>query len=394
MEDEHTNTPSELPRFDGTQIKRMVAIALAGFVLLFLVGWIPKHLRAAAARADVAALTSLKPVVDVYKPRRASTAGDLALPGNAVAAQTTELFPRTSGYLKKLYVDIGDTVTAGQLLAEIDAPEVDAQLAQARATLGRSESDAELTRVTLERYRGVIRTGGVTQQQLDEKEAAYAQARAAVQEARANVDRLQVTQGFQKIVAPFAGTIVTRAFDVGTLLSPTDVGPGKELFRVDRVDVIRVFANVPQRYASGIVVGQAVEFEVGNFPDKKFRGQIARAAGALDASSRTLRIEANFENSGGDLRPGMYGILRIGLTQRAPLVIPTSAVIFDSDGVRVATVVADAIHFQSVTLGRDYGTEVEVVTGLTENDAVVSNPGLVLREGGQVEVRQAAAGSA
>jgi RND family efflux transporter MFP subunit len=388
--------PTDLPQV------RTWSVALAGVVLvaclvgLFFLGWVPRQKRLAALNEEVAAVTDVKPAVDVALPKRTANTLDLALPADARANQETSLFPRSSGYLKRFLVDVGDKVTANQLLAEIDAPDIDAELVQAkasvveaRANVVRGQNDVELSQATLTRYEGFAKTGGVTRQQLDERRATLTQAqssleaaKASVQVAEATVQRLTALQGFTKIYAPFAGTVTARNFDVGALTSANQTTP---LFRIADTETLRVFVNVPQSYVQSVRPGQKVTLAVRNYPGREFAGVVARTTGALDPATRTLRYQVDVPNQDGTLFAGMFGEVRIKTTRETPpLTVPTSAVVFDSAGTRVWVVDAGKAKPIKVDVGRDFGTEIEIATGLQGAEQVITNPGSTLAEGADV----------
>lgn len=382
----------------------VIVVAVIGLLLaaLFVIGFIPHRERMQEAE-KVALEGRGRPIVDVVQPKRAATGGELVLPGDARAMQETSIYPRANGYLKKLYVDIGDKVKEGQLLAEIDQPEVDAQLnesramlEQAKANVAKSEADLELAKSTLARYEDAAKTsdGAVTAQDVDEKRSAFNQAMSALAASKANVaateasvQRLTDLQGFAKVTAPFGGIITSRNYDVGALLSPSNTGEGRELFQMTQSDVLRVFVNVPQTYASSIKVGQPARFEVRNFPGKPFAGTVTRMSGAIDPTNRTLRVQIDIPNADYTLLAGSYGQVRLDiLPAQPPLIVPTSAMVFQSDGTKVALVKDGKIQMQKVSLGRDLGIELEVTDGLSGDEHVVTNPGERLADGVEVDV--------
>lgn len=403
--DEH-EIPTDLPR-PGTGT---VVIATIVFVLLlaalFVIGYIPHERRAAEARDDAKEAASGLPVVTVEAPKKAAGSKDLVLPCDVRANQDTDIYPRANGYLKKWYADIQDRVEAGQLLAEIDTPEVDAQLQQSKAQLEqskanvlRSEADLALAQKNLDRFIEANKTspGSVTEQQVDQNRAAYDDAKAALEQTKASVasseadvQRLTVLQGFEKVTAPFAGIITARNYDVGALLNPTATGPGKQIYSIAQTDTLRVFVNVPQSYATQVKVGQPVFLKVRNYPDREFTGTIARTTGSLDATTRTLAVELHFPNKDNALYAGMYGQVRLPVTNEQPvLVIKSSSLLFNAAGTQVATVKdGNKIHLQKVDIARDLGTELEIASGLTPDDKVVTNPGEKLGEGVAVDVTE------
>jgi RND family efflux transporter MFP subunit len=382
----------------------MIGAFVALLIGLFVVGYLPHRARLARIEEEAAKKTDAKPVVNVVQPKQQKIIPSLSLPGTARAFQSTAVFPRASGYLKRRLVDIGSKVKAGDLLAEIETPEIDAQylaaqaqLEQAKAAANRAKTDAELAQTTLQRYEGFAATGGVTQQQLDERRSAYETARAAAISADATVkaneaelQRLAALQGFQKVFAPFDGTVTARNFDVGALLSAS--AGGNPLFQIDETDKLRVAVDVPQSYTEQIKVGAKAEFLVRGI-DQPFAGTVARSAGALDPTTRTLRIEADFPNEGGRLLPGMYGQIRYELVRNTlPMTVPSSALVFGPEGTRLMVLDDQSrVRFKPIRVGRDLGVELEIADGLDGKERVVANPGGRLTDGLEVEVAQAPA---
>jgi RND family efflux transporter MFP subunit len=347
----------------------------------------------AATRTD-------RPRVLVTKAERAPARVEQILPGSAAPLFQTAIYARTSGYLKRWLVDIGDTVKEGQLLAEIETPEVDAQLLQARAALAEAEATVErdraneaLSRVNLGRVRRVIDSGAGSSQDLDASEAAakVATATVGVSEAtisagRANVKRLEDLQRFQRVTAPFGGVVTARNFDAGALMV-ADNAAAKELFHVARIDTIRVFADVPQTFATGIRPGHRAPVFRREVPGREFPGTVARTTNAIDPTTRTLRVEVDVPNPDGALLPGMYLQVRFSLEAPAAVVrVPGAAVITRADGAKVALVgEGQAVRYRPVTVGRDYGTTVDLVSGLTGGETLIIRPGDDLPDGTVVE---------
>ncbi|HSV13236.1 MAG TPA: efflux RND transporter periplasmic adaptor subunit [Tepidisphaeraceae bacterium] len=406
----HEEIPKNLPRPSNATVIVVLGVFVLLLVALFFVGYIPHRHRVAEADADAAERASGVPVVQVELPKKSAPTSDLLLPCDIRANQETAIYPRSSGYLKKWYVDIQDKVQAGQLLAEIDAPEVDAQLAQSRAQLEQSKanvvranSDLDLAQKNLDRFEEANKNspGSVTQQQLDQMRAAVENTRSALEQAKASVassdadvQRLSVLQNFERVTAPFAGIITSRNYDVGALLNPSDTGAGRQMFSIAQIDALRVFVNVPQAESTEVKVGQPVFLKVRNYPDREFAGEVARTAGSIDPATRTMTVELHFPNKDLALVPGMYGQVRLPLHEAAPtLTIPTSALVFNADGLRADVVRDGKIHEQKLQVGRDFGTEIEVSSGLSDQDEVVTNPGEKLSEGVEVktfEPKQAA----
>jgi RND family efflux transporter MFP subunit len=396
---EHHDDISALPKVRTLTVVLAAVVAAAAFAGLFLLGFLPRRARLEELNAGISA-SDPRPVVEVMQPHRATGGFDLRLPADVQSMQQTSLFARANGYLKRLLVDIGDRVQGGQLLAEIDTPEVDAQLEQANAgvalaeaNLAKAQNDFELADATLKRYTGFSQSGGVTQQQLDEKRSAFTEAQtalsaanASVAAAHADVQRLGALQGFEKVTAPFGGIITARNYDLGALISPAEVGPGKELFQLDRTDVLRVFVNVPQAYVGSIKTGDQAYLSVRNYPGREFTGTVTRSAGAIDPATRTLRTQIDVPNQDGALYSGMYGEVRFHLSHDdSPIMVPASALVFDAAGTRVWVVENGNVHQRPIVVGFDLGTELQVESGLTGEESVVTNPGARLSEG--VEVR-------
>jgi len=333
-----------------------------------------EHLRAAS-----------HPVVGVVVAARATRAMDLTLPAAIQAFQDTPIYARTTGYIAKWYVDIGDRVKAGQVLALIDTPDLDQQLLQMRAALGQAQANLELSRISAQRWKDLIAQNAVAQQDVDQKIADYAAQQANTKAAQANVDRLEQLQGYQKLIAPYDGVVSARNAQIGALISP---GAGTEIFHITQTDTLRVFVNVPQSYVRSISPGLKVDVLVPEFPTRTFEGKVTRFAGALDAASRTLLTEIQIPNAKGELYPGMFGQVRFHLKPAEPaIILPSNAAIIRADGTLVATVDAsNHIRLLHVKLGRDFGTQIEILDGLPDGARVVSNPSDSLTEGLEVEI--------
>src|SRR5438309_6300786 len=381
---------------------------LAFFLVLLAVGAVPRlrqqrELAVATQRAQ-----STAPEVYVIRPEPASDA-DLSLAATTQAIQDAIIYARTSGYLRKRYVDIGDRVTAGQLLAVIDSPEIDQQLRQAKADLRQSEkgldlqrANLDLARATLGRYQAADAEGAVAKQAVDQSVAAYRTAEAAVAAAeatvesnRANVQRLQDLTTFERVLAPFNGTVIQRNVDVGALItagSPTNntavaptsiTGGANGLFEVAQIDALRVFGNIPQAYAPTVKVGLPVQVMVRGHLMQPVTAKVTRTANAFDPGTRTLLTQVEIPNQSYGLLPGMfvYVSLKIG-PSGTRWRVPATAVIFNAQGTRVAIVGAgNKLHFQNVTLGRDLGTSIDIQAGLRGNELIVSQPTVSLQEG-------------
>jgi len=329
------------------------------------------------------------PTVAVVAPEKGSPHEEIALPGNMQAFADAAIYARTNGYLKRWLVDIGAHVRPGQLLAEIDTPEIDHQLQQAQADLGTAQANAKLAQTTAERYRDLMRSDSVSQQDLDNANGNLEAKTAAVESARANVRRLEQLQSFKRIDAPFDGVITARNTEIGALI---DSGSNaRELFHVAAVQKLRVFVNVPEVYARAARIGLAADLTLKEFPGRRFEGTLVRTAQSIDVSSRTLLTEIDVDNPKGELLPGSYAEGHLKLpTPASTLKLPVSALIFRADGLMVATLKdGDRVAIVPVTTGRDYGNAVEIVGGLTGAERVVVNPPDSLTDGQTVRVAAA-----
>ncbi len=379
----------------------VIVVALLFLCLLaglFAVGWFPHEKTIKRAKADAAEAADDTLTVAVTNPHRAVAEREVVLPATIRPNQDTLIYPRAAGYLKKIYVDIQDHVKEGQLLAEIDAPEVDAQLLQAKASVAqelanvtKADADLALTQRNLERLQSV--KSEVTHQELDTSTTMRDQATAAVQQAKANVaaaqadvQRLETLQSFEKVTAPFDGTITARNFDVGALLTPNGSGT-RELFRLQQSTTLRVFVSVPQAYATSINTALPVLLNVRNFPNRTFQGTVARTAASIDPNTRTMSFELRFPNPDGILVPGMFAEAHLALSSPpTALLVPVSAMLFNASGTSVALVTDGKIHFQHIAVDKDLGNELEVTSGLSLTDQIVVNPGERLTEGTPVSV--------
>jgi RND family efflux transporter MFP subunit len=329
------------------------------------------------------------PTVVTTRAKAGPSSSKLVLPGNVQAFYEAPIYARTSGYLKSWSTDIGATVKQGQLLAEIETPEVDQQLRQAQADLGTADANYQLARTTNERWKGLLATQSVSQQDADERAGDAAAKLAARAAAAANVQRLRELESFKRVVAPFDGVVTQRNTDVGALINAGET-PGSALFRVADTHRLRIYVFVPQQYAAQIRTGGAVSLQVTDHPGQTYTAEVASTAHALDATSRTLQVELQIDNAKGDLFPGAYAQVTFDLPSQADtLRVPTNAVIFRGNKLQVA-VVDDKQHVRltDITQGRDFGTEIEVLTGLKAADNLIVNPPDSIGDGAQVHVQQ------
>jgi RND family efflux transporter MFP subunit len=330
-----------------------------------------------------------QPTVSVVRPQLSTPSEELVLPGNIQAFIDAPIYARTNGYLRRWYFDIGAHVKKGQLLAEIESPEVDRELQQAREDLRTAQANLELAKITAARYVDLFKTDSVAKQDVDNAVQGAAARNATVKSAQANVQRLQQLVGFEKVYAPFDGVITARNTDIGQLIdSGSSGGPTRELFHIAAMDRLRVFVQVPQASSHDTVPGVQTDLTLPELPEKRFPGTLVRTARAIDPATRTLTVEVDVVNSTGQLFPGAYTSVHFKIRPKTPtLLIPAVSLIFRSQGLRVAKVDQDnRVRLLPVTLGRDLGNTVEVVAGLTPEDAVITNPPDSLVEGEIVRI--------
>ena len=373
----------------------VVALGVLGGA--FLLSWLPKR----AAQHELATSTKSSEVallrVQVVAPKAKSSDRSLALPGSVQALEETVVYPRSNGYVKKWLVDIGDKVKEGALLADIDQPEIDQQLDQARAQLLQAQAglvqanaNKEYSTTTLDRYKKLAPQGVASQQELDQKqaqsqvdEANVKVANASIEAQQANVRRLSQMKSWGQITAPFAGTVSSRTIERGALVSPTT-----PLFKISATDPVRVFVQVPQDVATSVRNDVAGQVSVREYPGRVFEGKVARSAGSLDPTSRTMNTEVRVPNPKGELLAGMYAT--VALTLPSPhrvFEIPATAVMNDAKGLRVAVVGPDQkLHLVTVVVERDTGPTIEISTGISEVDRVVKLSGSDMVEGRAVEI--------
>jgi RND family efflux transporter MFP subunit len=331
------------------------------------------------------------PTVAVIHPTLEPSQEDLVLPSTLQAYVESPIYARTTGYVKKWYHDIGSHVQKGDLLAEIETPEVDQQLSQARADLGTMQANENLSRITATRYQELIKTDGVSKQEVDNAVGDYAARRAAVASAQANVRRLEELESFKHVFAPFGGVITRRNVDIGNLINAGNGGTAQEMFFLAATDPIRAYVSVPEVYAAAVHPGLGAFLELTQFPGEKFQAKVARTADAIDLASRTLNTEVDVPNKTGQLLPGGYAQvhLLVGVTGTR-LQVPVNALLFRAEGLRAVVVDANhKTHLQQLAIGRDYGTALEVLQGLRPDDWIVLNPPDSLDEGIQVNVKEA-----
>ncbi|VTU34474.1 Multidrug transporter MdtA [Variovorax sp. PBL-H6] len=373
------------------QIVRRTRIAVLIVLVLLAVGAARTvFVRFANARELEASSTELaRQYVKTVLPQTATAGQTLALPGTLQGFVQSPISARASGYLKRWTKDIGSQVQKGELLAEIETPEIDQQLSQAIAARQQAASGLELAKSTVARWENLRKKDVVSQQDLDERRSGLAQATANVAAADANVQRLRQTEGFKRIVAPFAGVITRRNVDVGDLI---DAGGSRPLFLLAQTDPLRVYINVPQAYAQLVKAGQPVVVTQGELRGQSFKGEVARTSGAIDTATRMMQVEVALPNREGLLLPGAYVQVSLPLAASHALSIPANTLLFRPEGTRVATVDAEGrVRLRTVNIGRNYGETVEVLDGIAANDRLILNPSDSLAEGDVVAVAKAPA---
>src|SRR5579875_3541702 len=367
----------------------VVVVVLAVAAVVVASGILPR-LRARQIlrqQTDLAA----EPTVTVVRPQRETPAEEVVLPANIQAFIDAPIYARTNGYLKNWYFDIGAHVKKGQLLAEIESPEVDQQLQQAREDLRTAEANLKLSQITASRYSDLLKSDSVAKQDVDNAVQDAAAKAATVKSAQANVGRLEQMVSFEKIYAPFDGVITARNTDIGQLIDAgSSSGSSRELFHVAAIDKLRVFVNVPQVYSHAAIPGIRVDLTLPELPGRRFPGKLVRTADALDPATRTLMVEVDVVNSTGLLMPGAYTEAHFAVNSNAStLIIPSTSLSFRREGLRVPTVVnGNRVALIPVTLGRDFGNTVEVIAGLSDDASVIANPPDSLVEGELVRIVQ------
>ena len=384
------------PEPDQTQVPAStVKLSHVGAVVVVLIigglaaGFLPRRHQRDVLRAETAELSV--PTVTVISPTPGQAAAGLLLPGELKPLVEAPIYARASGYLKRWLTDIGGRVEAGQLLAEIDTPELNQELARTRAELGEAEAALALAKTTADRWAELLKAASVSEQEAAEKQADYKLKLATVEAGRANVRRLEELQSFARVTAPFAGTITARTTDVGELIT---AGSAKELFRLAQTRTLRLFVRVPQSLARAVATGQSAELRIPEMPGRVFPAKIVRTSGAMSADSRTLLTELEVDNAKEEILAGSYAQVRLlDAKPDAALTLPSNALLFRAEGPQVGVVRADnKVELRSVTLGRDFGPVVEILAGVTAGERVILNPADSLVSGATVRVAEEARG--
>jgi RND family efflux transporter MFP subunit len=384
--------PAEMPPpRPGPRTGRIVAaialLAAVAFATALYFGL--RHQQAVREELAAAIQDSARMPVSVIHPQPGTAQLSVTFPANLQGYIETPIYARTNGYIKRWLVDIGAHVTMGQLLAEIETPELDQQLRQAEAAQAQAQANLDLARITATRYEGLLKYDGVSRQEVDQANGTLKADEANLKAAIATVNQLKELQSFEKVTAPFAGTITARYIDIGSLIA---AGTNTQLFRLAQTSTLRVYSNVPETYSPDIAPGVSADVEVPEVAGQKFPGKVVRTAGAIDPTTRTLLTEVHVPNPTGVLVPGEFGEVTFHLRSSRPTVlIPSNALLFRAQGPQVALVQGDSkAHLQSIQLGRDFGTSLEVLSGLQPKDSVIANPSDAITEGALVDVQPSA----
>jgi RND family efflux transporter MFP subunit len=369
---------------------RRVGAIVAAFFCAGLVALIVLGIRSrldAEKKLETTVKSSAIPVVTVVHPEASSKAQEIELPGTTQAFTEAPIYARTSGYLKAWYLDIGAHAKRGQLLAEIETPELDQQLEQAENDLKTAEANLQLAQVTADRWLYLLKGNVISKQETDQAVSDFNAKKSTAQSAEANVHRLQKLQEFERVYAPFDGVITVRDTDVGALVQNGNSPGQRELFRLAAIDKLRVYISVPEVYAAAVKSGDPVTLTLDAFPGEKFPGTIVRNSNSIDLTSRTLNVEVDVDNPTGRLLPGAYAFLHLKLPGAAGAVtIPTNTLLFRAEGLRVAVVRDGEVKLVPITIGHDYGSTVEVTSNLTAKDTVIADPSDSIVDGSRVEI--------
>ena len=357
------------------------------------------HERAHAETAlGVSTERAAVPTVNVVLPSSSSVSQEIVLPGSTQAFNDTPIYARTNGYLKRWYVDIGARVAQGQLLAEIDTPEVDQQLEQARADLKNAQANSQLAQITATRWQNLLKTNAVSKQETDQAVQDLSARQASVESMTANVHRLEQLQSFEKVYAPFSGVITARNTDIGALINAGAGGVPQELFHMAAVNKLRVYVAVPEVNSQAAQTGAKANLTLDEFPGESFEGRIVRNSDSIDAASRTLNVEVDIDNPQDRIKTGAYVFVHLKLPQTTQksaqsLTIPANTLLFRSEGLRVGVVRNGHAELVPIKIGRDFGSTVEVVAGLQPADQIIVSPSDSLTSGTEVQVNAPQGGS-
>jgi RND family efflux transporter MFP subunit len=371
--------------------KAWLVAGIAFIAVAVVFGWgVWSRIKARTILASETAQVA-RPDVSVVSPKRTAPAQEVILPGNVQPFITSPIYARTNGYLRKWYFDIGAHVKQGQLLAVIEAPEVDQQMQQSLSNLNTAKANLSLAETTKNRYQGLVKDNAVSQQDVDNAVGTYNANRATVEANQANVKQLEALQSFEKIYAPFDGVITARNTDIGDLINSGSSGGVKtDLFHIAQPKTLRVYVNVPEEYSQGMKTGMTADLSLAEFPGRKFQGKLVRTADAINMTTRTLLIEVDVDNPKGTLLTGSYAEVHLAVpAQASTYLLPVNTLIFRSEGLRVGVVKDGKVTLSAVTPGRDFGNEIEIVSGLKADGQVIINPPDSIVSGQEVQIVQA-----
>jgi len=392
------NTPTERPTPSvvkgprprkHTWLIAMAAILVFGGIAVY--GIFTRLAAENTVRAETAQMAV--PSVSVISPQRSAPAQEIVLPGNVQPFISSPIYARTNGYVKNWYADIGAHVRKGQLLAVIETPEVDQQLAQSRSNLATAQANLKLAEITKNRYQGLLATHAVAQQDVDNAVGTYNANKTIVEADQANVKQLETLQSFEKVYAPFDGIITARNTDIGTLINSGNTGNVKtDLFHISQPGKLRVYVNVPEQYSKAATPGLTASLTLAEFPARQFQGKLVRTSEAINFSTRTLTAEIDVDNPTGELLTGSYTEVHLKVSgQTSSYLVPVSTLVFRSQGLQVAVVRDGSAVLTPVTPGRDFGDQIEIVSGLKGDESVIVTPPDSIVSGQKVQVVQAAA---
>jgi len=394
VREQTTTVPSPSPD-DASRTPPRRRWLLAALLVLVAIGVLVTGIR--SRMKDETALKAVTaqmavPSVSVVLPKQSAPAQELILPGNIQPFISSPVYARTDGYLKKWYFDIGAHVKAGDLLAVIETPEVDEQLAQARSTLATAQANLELARITRDRYQGLLTKHAVAQQDVDNALGSYAANKAMVDADTANVRHYEALVSFEKVYAPFAGVVTARNTDIGDLInSGSSTAPRTDMFHIAQTGVLRVYVNVPEEYSQDVKPGQTqAAIALAEFPGQRFPGKLVRTSEAINATTRTLLVEVDLDNPSGTLLSGSYGEVHLNIPMHNPVyLLPVSSLIFRGEKLQVGVVKNGKVEVTDVIPGRDLGEQIEIVSGLKADDQVIVTPADSLVTGQNVKIVQA-----
>lgn len=368
---------------------RKAGFAVAALILILVIAGVITVASKVGEKKALAAETErlATPTVTLVRPTLEQSHEELILPATVQAFKESPIYARTNGYILHWYKDMGSRVKQGDKLADIDTPEVDQELLQARAARQQSEAQLQLAKISAERWQNLRKSDSVSQQEADQQVSGYAQAQANLAAADANVRRLQNLESFKHIYAPFSGVLTKRNIDVGALINAGS-SPNQQLFNVAQVDPLRVYINVPQSYSPAIHVGMKAYLDQNEYAGEKFEGKVVRTADSIDPATRTLLTEVQIPNPTGKILTGAYAQIHFAAHIEAPrLTVPINTLLFRAEGPQAAVVGPDnKVQLKPIKIGRDYGSAVEVVQGLQPDDQLVVNPPDSLEDGEQVNI--------